>query len=235
MLHGYGIEKINLDLMYGLEGQTIDTLAMDIQTIATLNPEQVTLYELRTNMTGEENHWSKDALFNGYSYLYQQLTSLGYKAGFGQNTFSKDDTDQGVSSYLRHRMIDGASYKGFGLSAQSLSREGVAYNVGKNSVVLKSLIHKDAYDEEYTYHLPPSELASKYIAIAAYHGSFSLHCLSGLLGVDARIYYDRPLSYCLENGLLSIVGDIVSCTRKGFKHYGAVFSLFYPNTTIIAQ
>jgi oxygen-independent coproporphyrinogen-3 oxidase len=229
MLHGCGIEKVNLDLMYGLKGQTMDTLEMDIQTIATLNPEQVTLYELRTNMTGEENHWNKDALFNGYSYLHQRLTSLGYKARFGQNTFSKDETDQGVSSYLRHRMIDGTAYKGFGLSAQSLSHEGIAYNVGKNTTALKQLIYRDSYSEEYTYHLPSSELASKYIAIAAYHGSFSLNRLSYLLGIDARTYYDRQLSFCLKHGLLAITGDVVSCTHIGFKHYGAVFSLFYPD------
>jgi oxygen-independent coproporphyrinogen-3 oxidase len=227
MLYRAGINKINLDLMYGLKGQSIDTLKYDIQTIAALNPEQVTLYELRTNMTGEENHWDKEALFNGYSYLYQQLIFLGYKARFGQNTFSKDATDQGVSSYLRHRMIDGTAYKGFGLSAQSMSRDGVAYNIGKNSANLKSLINNTTYGEEYTYHLPPLELAAKYIAIAAYHGSFSLTHLSELLGVDATTYYHQQLSFCKANGLLTTAGDVVTCTPQGFKYYGAVFSLFH--------
>jgi oxygen-independent coproporphyrinogen-3 oxidase len=213
--------------MYGLKGQSIDTLQFDIQTIAALNPEQVTLYELRTNMTGEENHWDKDALFNGYSYLYQQLISLGYTARFGQNTFSKDEADRGVSSYLRHRMIDGTAYKGFGLSAQSMSREGVAYNIGKNSAAMKSLINNTTYGEEYTYHLQSSELAAKYIAIAAYHGSFSLTRLTELLGVDATSYYHQQLSFCQANDLLTITGDVVTCTPKGFKYYGAVFSLFY--------
>jgi oxygen-independent coproporphyrinogen-3 oxidase len=227
MLYHAGISKINLDLMYGLKGQSIDTLQFDIQTIAALNPEQVTLYELRTNMTGEENHWDKDALFNGYSYLYQQLISLGYTARFGQNTFSKDEADRGVSSYLRHRMIDGTAYKGFGLSAQSMSREGVAYNIGKNSAAMKSLINNTTYGEEYTYHLQSSELAAKYIAIAAYHGSFSLTRLTELLGVDATSYYHQQLSFCQANDLLTITGDVVTCTPKGFKYYGAVFSLFY--------
>jgi oxygen-independent coproporphyrinogen-3 oxidase len=227
MLYSIGINKINLDLMYGLKGQSIDTLLFDIQTIAALNPEQVTLYELRTNMTGEENHWDKEALFNGYSSLYQQLISLGYNARFGQNTFSKDEADQGVSSYLRHRMIDGTAYKGFGLSAQSMSREGVAYNIGKNSAALKSLINSDSYCEEYTYNLPPTELASKFIAIAAYHGSFSLDRLSRLLGVDAKDYYQQQLSFCLEHDLISMDGNLVAFTSKGFKYYGAVFSLFH--------
>jgi oxygen-independent coproporphyrinogen-3 oxidase len=124
-------------------------------------------------------------------------------------------------------MIDGTPYKGFGLSAQSMSRDGVAYNIGKNSANLKSLINNKTYGEEYTYHLPPSELAAKYIAIAAYHGSFSLTHLSELLGVDATTYYHQQLLFCKANGLLTTAGDVVTCTPQGFKYYGAVFSLFY--------
>jgi oxygen-independent coproporphyrinogen-3 oxidase len=230
MLHEHGIDKINLDLMYGLREQTLDTLQYDIQTIALLNPEQVTLYELRTNTTGEETHWDKDSLYQGYEYLHQQLTSLGYKAGFGQNTFSKSNTDQGVSSYLRHRMIHGTPYKGFGLSAQSMSSEGVAYNIGKNSSWLRTMIDRESYDEEYTYRLPESELAAKYIAIAAYHGAFSLDRLSEILGTDAERYYSRQLKFCKDSGLVTVDGNIVRCTREGFRYYGALFSLFYSHT-----
>jgi oxygen-independent coproporphyrinogen-3 oxidase len=89
------------------------------------------------------------------------------------------------------------------------------------------LINNTTYGEEYTYHLPPLELASKYIAIAAYHGSFSLDRLSKLLGVDAEDYYQPQLLFCLEHDLLTIDGNSVTCTCKGFKYYGAVFSLFY--------
>ena len=38
-----------------------------------------------------------------YSHLYDRLLEMGYRARFGQNTFSVSD-DEGVSSYLRHRM-----------------------------------------------------------------------------------------------------------------------------------
>jgi hypothetical protein len=92
---------------------------------------------------------------------------------------------------------------------------------------MKSLINNTTYGEEYTYHLQSSELAAKYIAIAAYHGSFSLTRLTELLGVDATSYYHQQLSFCQANDLLTITGDVVTCTPKGFKYYGAVFSLFY--------
>jgi oxygen-independent coproporphyrinogen-3 oxidase len=227
LLHQAGIRKINLDLMYGLRGQTLETLPLDVESIKRLNPEQVTLYELRTNMTGESMKWNKETLYEGYAFLFSKLCALGYHAQFGQNTFTRKPDDQGVSSYLRHRMIDGTAYKGFGLSAQSMCSDGLSYNIGKNATEIGKLIPRATYDEEFTYRLPATELASKYIAIGAYHGSFSLTRLSEILGEDARIHYATQLSFCLSHGLI-VIGedDTVSCTREGFKYYGAIFSLF---------
>jgi oxygen-independent coproporphyrinogen III oxidase len=227
MLHENGIRKINLDMMYGLKGQTPDTLQKDLQTLCSLNPEQVTLYELRTNMIHESAHMSKEELYGAYTTLYDGLTAMGYHARFGQNTFSKNVCDMGVSSYLRSRMLEGVAYKGFGISAQSMSSQGVAYNVGKQSGAMHMLIGKGSFSEEFTYALPPHELASKYIAIGAYSGSFSLHRLTQILGRDANDYYKKQLDFCLAEGYVEILEDRVYVTPNGFKYYGALFSLFH--------
>lgn len=113
-----------------------------MKAIEILNPEQVTLYELRTNMIREPSYLSKDELYYAYRCLYEGLIALGYHARFGQNTFSKYIADHGVSSYLRSRMLDGVAYKGFGLSAQSMNNEGISYNIGKNSCQLKNFCHQ---------------------------------------------------------------------------------------------
>ena len=171
---------------------------------------------------------TKDVLFEQYSMYYEGLVSLGYHACFGQNTFSLDEYDCGVSSYLRSRMLYGITYKGFGLSAQSMSFEGVSYNVGKSSRHLKELILSDSYHEEFTYILPKRELAAKYIAIAAYNGSFSLDRVDDILGIDARKLYHEELDFVLSHGYMKEdpVGRI-RITKNGFKYYGAFFSLFY--------
>lgn len=229
LLRDNGIKKINLDLMYGLKGQTNSDIIKDIQLIEALSPEQVTLYELRTNMISESTHKTADELYDAYSRLYKGLRGLGYCGRFGQNTFSINRDDMGVSSYLRSRMLDGTAYKGFGISAQSMCKEGVAYNVGKSSGSIRELLGVKTFNEEFTYKLPASELASKYIAIGAYCGSFSLDRLSEILGCDSREYYSKQLSYCLSEKLISIHNNRVHITPKGFVNYGAVFSLFYLN------
>ena len=226
MLHGKGV-VVNLDMMYGLKGQTVESLRQDVLILKVLQPEQVTLYELRTNMIREKGHMTKDELYNSYSFLYNALRDLGYNTRFGQNTFSKSANDIGVSSYLRERMMNAGAYKGFGISAQSMSRNGISYNVGKLKRSFNDLLAMKSYDEEYVYQLPPKELASKYIAIGAYNGSFSLKKLSELLGCDATTYYSAPLAFCLSHGYIEISNERVIVTPLGFKYYGALFSLFY--------
>ena len=198
-----GITKVNLDLMYGLASQSAATIEADLAP------------------------FSKDELYHHYTLFFDGLSALGYKARFGQNTFTKDAADEGVSSYLRSRMLEGASYKGFGLSAQSMSRRGVSYNVGKVARPDSALLARSTFGEQDTYLLPPEELAAKYIAISAYHGSFSLEHLSRMLGRNAVRHYEAPTAFCLQNGLMEASGDRLCITREGFRHYGAVFSLFY--------
>ncbi len=220
-----GISKVNLDFMYGLEGQDNFAIQQDLALISRLAPQQITLYELRTNMISAEKVCDKEELYAQYSQYYEGLTALGYKARFGQNTFSVDATDHGVSSYLRERMLNASSYKGFGMAAQSMSPYGLSYNVGKSHETLDSLLALDSYPEEYTYRLPKSQLAAKYMAISAYNGSFSLNRLKTFDVCDDSFY--KTLDFCISSGLLEIDGATqVLVTPKGFVHYGALFSLF---------
>lgn len=226
-----GVKKVNLDFMYGLNGQNELTIRQDLELISRLRPQQVTLYELRTNMISAKEPFTKEELFDQYVQYYDGLIALGYYARFGQNTFSVDATDEGVSSYLRERMLNGAAYKGFGLSAQSMSSSGIAYNVGKLAVTPQNALNKEGYPEQFTYLLPPYELASKYIAISAYNGSFSIAKLKdyGISGGSLN----EILDFCIDEGLLyKGERDWMFITKKGFKHYGALFSLFYASHTV---
>ena len=222
-----GIKKINLDLMYGLKGQTAGTINADLNTISLLRPQQVTLYELRTNMISDKDVPSKDVLYNLYCLYYRGLIDMGYKARFGENTFSLDDKDRGLSSYLRSRMYEGVAYKGFGISAQSMSKSGVSYNKGKGVGNIRKLIVLSSFEGGDTYFLPKEELASKYIAISAYSGSVSLSHLYKFIDNNAEEVYKEPIDFCVKEGLLEKNKDVLVVTEKGFEHCGAVFSLFY--------
>lgn len=177
------------------------------KTISVLRPQQVILYELRTNMIANKDIPTKADLFKQYSIYYNGLLNMGYKARFGENAFFLDDKDRGHSSYLRCRILEGVSYKGFGLSAQSMSRSGISYNVGKGKKDIRKLLSLSTYEGGDTYLLSNKDFASKYIAIGAYNGSISLKHLSDILEKDATIEYSNEIEFCVNRGLLSIEDD----------------------------
>ena len=215
-LHDAGIRKLNLDIMYGFQGQTELALRNTLHVIGLLSPEQVTLYEMRYNHnTLPYETISRKVLFDQYTALYDGLTTLGYHAEFGMNAFSRYD-DQGVSSYLRTRMLEAKPYKGFGIAAQSMSWQGISYNILKGS----RETHLPAYDritEEDVYLLPKEEIAAKYVSVGLYSGCFSLRVLSGILGTDAERYYAEELRFLKDRQLIrELDNGICRVTREGF-------------------
>lgn len=227
LIHEVGIEKVNLDMMYGLKSQNLETLKVDMDVIRFLNPEQVTLYELRVNMLNSSyKAQSKQELYDAYCFLYDELIASGYKANFGANTFSKVNDDFGVSSYLRHRMYHATPYKGFGISAQSMNYHGLSYNVGKNTHNFSSLLSNNSFGEFDTYLLPKKELAAKYLSIAGYCGCISLDVISNFIDYDSSLLFHDELNFLLNEKLVSLDKDNnLRFTRNGFIYYGAALAL----------
>jgi len=228
-----GIRKINLDFMYGLQGQNICDVKNSLELISYLNSDQVTLYEMRYNMVDQKENNSRDEMLKQYETFYNGLINLGYIGKFGCNTFSRYN-DDGVSSYLRYRMKSCTPYKGFGISAQSMSYKGLSYNMGKGETEYSKCIMQNKISEQFTYSLPEKEVIAKYIAISLYYGSFDIDVLNEILEFHniketaEQLYHDQ-LKFLLENECVEIHNQIVTLTKKGFKYYGAVGSVFYPN------
>ena len=191
-----------------------------------LHPEQITLYEFRPNMIGCHSI-DKLQCYNIYNTLWQGIHEMGYRGRFGQNTFSLDRDDFGMSSYLRYRMLNGKAYKGFGISAQSMSKHGLSYNIAKLSKNPTIYLNIDGFPEEYTYKLPTKERLAKLISISAYSGTLSLQGLSKIIGLDANSFFRKEIQFALSEGLFTKEDDTLYITRKGFKYYGATFALFY--------
>lgn len=227
LAHNTGIRKINLDLMYGLPGQSLESIKDDIQIIESLRPEQVSLYELRTNQLTVSYEVNNKLNYDQYSILFDKLTEMGYYGQFGQNTFSLDPGDKGLSSYLRHRMFDGWQYKGFGLSAQSMSDAGISYNMGKGVINLSQISETRTYESSRYYSLPREEVLAKYVAISGYSGGFSLETSRHIYGNDFDSIFGHIISSLENDGLITIIDDRLQMTRKGYRYYGAILSMFY--------
>ncbi len=226
--------KLNLDFMYGFRNQGAASITeTDCTAVEELSPDQVTLYELRTNQLagyeGNDAH-TRAAL---YATWHDMLANMGYAGRFGQNTFSRDSRDFGVSSYLRHRMLEGADYKGFGISAQSMSQGNVEYNAGKNSRDILALIPQDgnapdvSFDATEHYELPDREKFAKFVCVSSYSGGFNRKIAKERYMPDFDEYFRELTEFLVSRGDITVDGDTISITRKGMEAYGPVFSLYY--------
>ncbi|MDE6217558.1 MAG: hypothetical protein K2F64_01000 [Muribaculaceae bacterium] len=232
--------------MYGFKFQSLDKAENPDKTaIEQLTPDQVTLYELRTNQLQEYEGVSPRSRSDYYDMWYRTLKQLGYTGRYGQNTFSIDRNDFGVSSYIRHRMLYGSDYKGFGISAQSMSDGNVEYNAGKNAPDILSLIPsgglsgKATFEATEHYELPIAEKFAKFVCISAYSGGFSWRIAKERFYPDFFERFGETLDFLTEpqnetdSGDIEITNDRINVTREGFSHYGPIFSLFYkPKLTI---
>ena len=173
----------------------------------------------------------KDKLYLYYYTFYYLLRELGYKSVFGRNTFSKNSYDWGMSSYLKSRMIFGTQYKGFGISAQSMSRHGVSYNIGKGSKDIDKLIsNRKTYENDRYYKLPMSELLSKFIAISGYSGRIYVPAADKFTEFENFMEeFEEEIDFLRREKLITVdyIRRTIDITEDGYKYYGAVFSLFY--------
>ena len=224
-----GICRFNVDLMYGLPDLTEQDISRTISVITLLFPDEVTLYETRFNQNFQSHAGiTRDLQYTQYSQYFDLLTKAGYHSVFGRNTFSRFPGEMGMSSYLESRMLDGIAYKGFGISAQSMSPLGLSYGMCKDASVARMPGIRALY-EEYNYALPPEEIAAKYVSIALYSGSFRLSALQRILKADPLRFYDPQFSFLFDHDLAKECkdGDTVLLTRTGFRYYGAVGALFW--------
>lgn len=225
----HGIKILNIDLMYGFPDQNDADIRATMEVVKRLGPEHLTLYELRTNMVAATcSTTSAEQRYQQYCLLYELAIDMGYSGRFGCNTFSRTN-DLGLSSYLHHRMIGNGSYKGFGIAAQSKTKQGLSYNIGKNNEGLKHCLSQETFENGGdTYLLPPQEMLAKYLAICGYCGFFDLRIVESILHEDLLLKFSAVFDFLTKHQYISIKDGKVFITHSGFKYYGPILSLFYP-------
>ena len=225
----YGISCINVDIMYGFPNQSDEDIMATVNLVGELAPEHVTVYELRTNMLDGLQPLSRDTTYRQYNKLYEAIMKMGWYGRFGRNTFSKMKVDYGVSSYLKERMVNNGAYKGFGISAQSKSSTGIAYNICKKFSIWDFSHVYDSFREGDIYRLPPCEMLAKYVAISGYCGEIDIGIMSSILEQDAFTLFSDEINFLLTEEYITLENNKIFITPRGFRYYGAILSLFYPS------
>ena len=235
-----GFDRLNIDLMYGFLNQTDEDFANTVKYTIAMNPEFITLYRNRykgTQLEPESQGVTMYKVNHQYDIAYRLLQEAGYLANNGKNTFSRIPGDMGTSSYLTKRVVEVASYVGFGLGAQSFVGNYLAYNLGCADHKLEK--YCKAIDEgrlpiNDIADMPIQEVRAKAISVMFYFGFISLKAYQKRFGEDFRDIYASQIRFLTDSGLMQFTDeDTFMLTDYGAAHIYGIIPLFYSERSII--
>ncbi|MCR4597616.1 MAG: radical SAM protein [Acetatifactor sp.] len=235
-----GFDRLNIDLMYGFLNQTDEDFANTVKYTIAMHPEFITLYRNRykgTLLEPESQGVTMYKVNHQYDIAYRLLQEAGYLANNGKNTFSRIPGDMGTSSYLTKRVVEVASYVGFGLGAQSFVGNYLAYNLGCADHKLEK--YCKAIDEgrlpiNDIADMPIQEVRAKAISVMFYFGFISLKAYQKRFGEDFRDIYASQIRFLMDSGLMQFTDeDTFMLTDYGAAHIYGIIPLFYSERSII--
>jgi putative oxygen-independent coproporphyrinogen III oxidase len=127
-LRDAGFDNINLDLVYGIPGQSTANLERDLDEALALAPEHLSCYELEakpgtrfTHAYGAELERQADAMEDYFERVVEGLTGAGYRWYETANFCRSSSVAGGRELRARHNLAywEGRDYLGLGIGAFS--------------------------------------------------------------------------------------------------------------------
>jgi oxygen-independent coproporphyrinogen-3 oxidase len=209
-----GIQNISIDLMYGFPYETLDDWRHDIDAALALNVEHISAYCLMIEEGTPLHQW---AMVNGqwsmneelerqmYEMLIDRLTAAGYEH-YEISNFAKPGYRSRHNSNYWHDV----PYIGVGAAAHSYDLTSRSWNVADIHQYIDAVekgeipCEREVLDDDTHY--------NDRITVA----------LRTKEGLDLSLLSEMHRNYCLheaqrfiDDGLLCIIGDHLSLTRKG--------------------
>jgi oxygen-independent coproporphyrinogen-3 oxidase len=128
VLRDAGFDNINLDLVYGIPGQSTPDLERDLAEALTLEPEHLSCYELEakpgtrfTHAHGAELERQAEAMEDYFERVVEQLTAAGYRWYETANFCRMPGEAGGRDLRAQHNLAywAGREYLGLGIGAVS--------------------------------------------------------------------------------------------------------------------
>lgn len=226
---------LNVDLIYGLPGQTYEAFQYDLEMLAAKNIQSFTIYNLRINertpirkSLNEEEHADLSRLMGWRAFIKQATLKLGYEQT-RWHTFKRMDSIAGNHERAPHFSNDGKGYQlGVGLSARSQ----LGYNIYRNTP------HMNAYLKQVEQGLSPVEdympltiedRKTQYIARSIGDGKpFRRDAYLTAFGTSFDEDFSSSIQRLTDNDILQDRGEDLVLTDTGKLVYDLVTVAFYP-------
>lgn len=219
LLREAGFENINLDMIYGIPGSSLETTRQDVKRLIALGPEHMSCYCL----TFEEGTPLMDMKRKGYVRevdgkeelrQYKMIRSLLEAAAYDQyeiSNFARPDR------MCRHNLLywGPAPYLGCGPSAHSHWNEQRYANVRTLRVYCKRLLNGESA-VDFTEQLPPEEKARESLVmwLRRIHG-VPRKAFAAATGFDYHALCGPAIAQLCADGLLDESDGSLRLTTRG--------------------
>lgn len=229
-----GFDSVNLDLIYGLRGQTVAEWERNLQVIGELQPSSTTMYYLRLKRgTPEYQLWKKDpasfpkddelTLMHAMNFEYMEG-----QLGYGQNPvdwFIRDP--KFFHQYQDHnwRRSDQTALLGIGPSAYSYVDGWQYYNVNDTGRY-QAAVREGKFPIWRGEHLEGDEPLRRTIMLGIKMG-IDRAVFESTYGVDVVAKFEAEWERLSSLGLVDINRDMISLTYAGKLFADEVGQQFY--------
>jgi oxygen-independent coproporphyrinogen-3 oxidase len=234
MAHRAGFDRLNLDLIFAVPGQTVADVLFDIESVAALEPDHISAY----NLTFEEGTAFFSDLKRGrikqlpndeqaamYQTVREEIPRRGYPMYEISNYAAPGHEARHNLTYWR-----GETYLGIGAGAHSFARVeegGRRWWNEKLPSRYVAAIEERLFAEAGAETINEETAQSEYVflnlrlrdgfALADFHARFNRHfeCIFGSVATQL-----------LKNGLLTLEGGRIFLTDRGLEMADSVFAEF---------
>lgn len=223
-----GLNNLNLDLIYGAPGQTLERLGSDLKHFMRLNPQHVSAYGLTVEKgtpfyarfrRGLLELPAEELLVEMMTEVSSFLSSCGYKR-YEISNFA----ERGYQA--RHNLVywNGGDYLGLGAGAHSFcaaykdERRKSALRWANYALPNKYIKQATAYGQAQSWYEPlsASELIFEFFFLGLRKTcGVSLSTFETLFGVTVNDAYPALIDVLIDQGLLKQTEDLLALTERG--------------------
>ncbi|MCS3926142.1 oxygen-independent coproporphyrinogen-3 oxidase [Bradyrhizobium elkanii] len=241
---------VNLDLIYGLRGQTRDSWMFSLGRALDYEPQTLSLYPVvvrpMTNIMTSKAHNPELFFSEAEKYeVYDQNVALMASKDYRQESFTRFTKIAGDRAYLQENSdFEGTPLLGLGAGARSYFGQyhyGSDYAVDSSaaSSIINDFSARPFDPEAIASHgikLTPEDLARRYVLLGLTLSALSRRSYASVFGRELAVDFSQELKAleCLQ--LVDLAdGDTYQLTHAGFKYSSMVARVFYSGTMVALE
>lgn len=214
-----GFTNINVDLIYGIPGQTVESWESSLKKILELDITHISIYGLmyepgtplyRSLIRGKIIPMSEDTELEIFRVTQDVLRDYGF-SWYEISNYAREGYE------CRHNITywEGGDYLGFGSSAHSLIKNA-RYSNTPNITAYIELLNKNKSPRIWVQKLSPIDRAKELMILGLrLRKGVSLHNISENTGVNVKSIFIQNIEKLTSLGLVYYDGDRLALTEQG--------------------